>query len=588
MTQEQGIAALKAGDYTAAVEHLKAAAEDDSGNGALRYNLAQALRNAGRQGEAILQATHALARDPGLKPAARLLGYLLSHLRLLDPCGIDPRGLATAFHFIDVDHQILAPTALDYVKQCTPLGDALVLGATRGWDAGAEWLLSSKGRAVLRDPLLQTTLSASTNTDLDIECLLTALRKALLLGPHKDTLRKPYILEFAIVLARQSEINEYVFAVSEQERLCLDRLFVNTRGIRDGSRAAADTLLLMALYAPLWRLLGNNGGDIDGRTIRPKVLGDFIAAHMAERRAQFEAAQGIKFLGDIDDKTSQSVAQQYEENPYPRWLSLHVPETGSRRDQLAAYFSDRDLKFMDTPFKVLIAGAGTGQQATEAALGYGMKAALTAIEISLSSLAYARRMASRFEAGNLQFVRCDILNADLLDDVFDVIECVGVLHHMDDPWRGWKILVNRLRSGGIMKIGLYSRAARTAIATLRKDLKTDNLTADEATIRAYRQDIIARGDGGKAAFLRQSSDFYSLSNFRDLMFHVSEHHLAIPEIAAFLSANDLLFHGFQLPLDLAAGYPDGEAMTDLERWRKFEESNPETFKGMYVFWCRKN
>jgi len=588
VTQNQGIAALEAGKFAEAVAHLEAAADANPGNGAIHYNLAQALRHVGREGDAIIRAANALACDPALHPAARLLSYLLGYLRLRNPGGLNPVGLAHAFGFMDVDHESLAATALTYLKHCTALGQALMLGGTSGWDMGAKWLLSSKGRTVLRDPLLLATLSAAANTDLDIEQLLTAVRKALLLSPPKDTVRKGTLLEFACVLARQSEINEYVFAVSEEEQDRLAEISINLQGLRDGSRAASENLVLKALYAPFWSLLGADGRDIDCRMIKPQVLSRHVAAHMAERRAEAKTARGIKSLGVIGDKTSQNVARLYEENPYPRWLSMHTPTAGARRDQLVDHFGEDERAFMAAPYKVLIAGAGTGQQAIDAALGYGPQAALTAIDISLASLAYAKRMAARFGVENVQFVHCDILNADLLDDRFDVIESIGVLHHMDDPWRGWKNLIGALRPGGLMKIGLYSRAARRTIASLRGDIQARALSGDEQTIRAYRQDIIAEGDAGDGAFLRQSADFYSLSNFRDLMFHVSEQHMTIPEIAAFMADNDLSFRGFQLPLDIAEGYPDGDAVLNLDRWREFEDAHPDTFKGMYVFWCRKN
>lgn len=587
MTQDQGIAALEAGNFADAIVILEAAAEAAPENGAIRYNLAQALRHVGREGDAIIQLTDALACDPELISAAQLLNYLLTYLQLRDPGGINAVGLAAAFNFNKVDHQVLGYTSLSYLKHCTALGDALMQGRVLGWDAAAKWLLSSKGKSVLRDPLLLTTLSTTANTDLDVEGLLTAVRRAILLAPLKDTLRKRHILEFACALARQLEINEYVFAVSIDEQERFEDIIVNLPGLRDGSRAAAENLLLKALYAPLWELLGEAGKDIDGRTIKPQVLANQIADHMAKRCAEAKAAQGIDALGSIKDKTSQNVAQLYEENPYPRWLSLHAPSASGRRNQLIKHFTEIDRAFMDAPFKVLIAGSGTGQQAIDAALGYGQEASLTAIDISLASLAYAKYMANQFAVRNLHFIQCDILNAGLLDDVFDVIESVGVLHHMEDPWRGWKGLIEKLRPGGLMKIGLYSQAARRSIASLRRDIKAQNLRGDEQTIRAYRQDIIALGDEGKGASLRQSADFYTLSNFRDLMFHVSECHMMIPEIAAFMATNDLTFHGFQMPLDIADGYPEGDNSFNLEYWQDFEEAHPNTFKGMYVFWCRK-
>ena len=53
--------------------------------------------------------------------------------------------------------------------------------------------------------------------------------------------------------------------------------------------------------------------------------------------------------------------------------------------------------------------------------------------------------------------------AALLDRQFDIVECVGVLHHMAEPTAGWRVLVNLLAPGGLMKIGLYSETARKDI-----------------------------------------------------------------------------------------------------------------------------
>ena len=61
-----------------------------------------------------------------------------------------------------------------------------------------------------------------------------------------------------------------------------------------------------------------------------------------------------------------------------------------------------------------------------------------------------------------------ILEITQLERPFDSIECVGVLHHMDDPLTGWKVLVDRLRSGGLMKVGLYNNLARQYVVKAHK------------------------------------------------------------------------------------------------------------------------
>ena len=48
---------------------------------------------------------------------------------------------------------------------------------------------------------------------------------------------------------------------------------------------------------------------------------------------------------------------------------------------------------------------------------------------------------------NIEYMQGDILKLNQLERQFDIIESVGVLHHMDDPLAGWKVLVDRLRTG---------------------------------------------------------------------------------------------------------------------------------------------
>jgi hypothetical protein len=87
------------------------------------------------------------------------------------------------------------------------------------------------------------------------------------------------------------------------------------------------------------------------------------------------------------------------------------------------------------------------------------------------------------------------------------------------------------------------------------------------------------------------SDFFTISECRDLLFHVEEHRMTLPQIKSFLAANDAQFAGFQLdPARLQAfraRYPEPAALTDLDRWHAFEIAAPDTFAGMYQFAVRK-
>ena len=69
---------------------------------------------------------------------------------------------------------------------------------------------------------------------------------------------------------------------------------------------------------------------------------------------------------------------------------------------------------------------------------------------------------------------------------FDIIESVGVLHHMDYPMFGWKVLTKLLKPGGLMKIGLYSELGRQNITKVRKEIKSTKIGTSETEIRDFR------------------------------------------------------------------------------------------------------
>ena len=155
-----------------------------------------------------------------------------------------------------------------------------------------------------------------------------------------------------------------------------------------------------------------------------------------------------------------------------------------------------------------------------------------ALDLSLSSLTYALRKTRELGVRNIEYIQGDILelkNFGMCKD-FDVIESVGVLHHMDDPLSGWKALVDILRIGGLMKIGLYSNVARQHIIEARGQIARKKYTGSSDDIRRYRGEILNADRQSDSEIIKvlDSSDFYSLSACRDLLFHVQEHQFTLP------------------------------------------------------------
>ena len=536
--------------------------------------------------EAVERCSHALASRPDYPDAARLLAALLQRYEFGAEIDISPHGLEAAFAFPDVDRQALCNGALAFLKGRPPLADALARGRADGWDAAAA-LLTRKGARLLRNRLFAAALIHGVVADVEIEFLLTALRRRLLLSPTLLAVRPVY--EFACVLIRQCLNNEYVFFADEEERAGLGELKEDIDAMFEGAAAAGGAFLLLSLYRPIHETVGHEGRAAD--KVSPRPLRAVLHEELDARRVDTGHADCLPRLTAVTDATSRRVADQYADDPYPRWLSLQAPQPGSAKDRLRGHFSADALAVIDGPCEVLIAGAGTCRQAVNSAIGYGAGSRVLAIDLSAPSLAYGARMAEALGVSNLRFAIGDILRLDETGDRFDVIECVGVLHHMADPFDGWRALIERLRPGGLMLIGLYSAVSRRVIRGLSEDPDWPGSAADDDGLRAYRRTLMGRGSGDDGFALTESPDFFTKSGFRDLALHVSERHCAIPEIRDFMAAQGLDFHGFSLPDETLRAYadafPDDEPPGALENWWTFEQAHPQTFYGMYLFWCRR-
>jgi hypothetical protein len=76
------------------------------------------------------------------------------------------------------------------------------------------------------------------------------------------------------------------------------------------------------------------------------------------------------------------------------------------------------------------------------------------------------------------------------------------------------------------------------------------------------------------------------------LFHVKEHRFTIPQIEDALDVLKLKFLGFEMKDQNAIAkfkemYSKESDPTYLALWHEFEQQYPDTFAGMYQFWCLK-
>ena len=237
---------------------------------------------------------------------------------------------------------------------------------------------------------------------------------------------------------------------------------------------------------------------------------------------------------------------------------------------------------------MLIAGCGTGQQIFDA-LSYS-NSDLTAIDLSSSSIAYAKRKAHEYGIEHIRFIEMDILDLPKLNEEFDLIECTGVLHHMKDPSKGLQSLHTILAADGMLKLGFYSELARQDIVEARKIIKSESFEASNEGIRLFRNKLI-NGEYPNISSISSWPDFYTTSMCRDLCFHIMEHRYSLEMIASLLDQFELRFLGFVLPSivkkDYGRAYPSDAMQTDLGYWKQYEQVNPNTFRQMYQFWTNQ-
>jgi SAM-dependent methyltransferase len=444
----------------------------------------------------------------------------------------------------------------------------------------AELLTSPLPSALAADRLLIALLKCEPVTDISLERLLTNVRHALLqnaLTQYAGDDKALPLLDFACALASQCFINEYVFSQTEGETKAAQQLRSSLeQNLATQTTCSASLPALVGAYFPLHTI--SNARALLERPW-PISLGALIVQQVREPARERQLVATIPALTEIGDDTSRLVRQQYEENPYPRWvMAAPLERTGDLPSRIG--------KAPD----VLIAGCGTGLSAIQL-IRENPHVRVLAVDLSLASLSYAKRVAQNLNLRNIEFARADIDRLGSIGRDFDFIDVSGVLHHLADPWRGWCVLLSLLRLGGTMQVCLYSALARQNVVAGRALIAKRGYRPIPEDIRHCREAIMAAEDASPLQSLARADDFFSTSEFRDMLFHVQERRITLPEIKSFLAENKLEFAGFNLDQaalrQFSARFPGPSALLNLDCWHRYEVEAPSTFLGMYQFWVRK-
>jgi SAM-dependent methyltransferase len=288
---------------------------------------------------------------------------------------------------------------------------------------------------------------------------------------------------------------------------------------------------------------------------------------------------------------SAAVAKLYDTYPFPPEPLLDEPPPGYnwRWNWLAAYSFCTGQRPAHQNIRVLDAGCGTGV-GTEYLVHLNPQAQVIGIDLSAGALAVARERCQKSGADRVQFHHLSLYDAEQLPGEFDLINCVGVLHHLPDPIRGIQALAKKLAPGGLMHIFVYGELGRWEIKLMQQAiaLLQGNSRGDYRDgVQVGRQLFSTLPNTNR--LVRREQERWSLENqrdecFADMYVHPQEIDYTIETLFELIDASGLEFIGFSNPqvwqLERLIGKaPDlmerAAQLSDRQRYRLMELLDPD-------------
>ena len=106
------------------------------------------------------------------------------------------------------------------------------------------------------------------------------------------------------------------------------------------------------------------------------------------------------------------------------------------------------------------------------------------------------------------------------------------------PARGLAALNSKLKPGGYIKLGLYSKLARQKVSKARDLIKRLGIQSTPDGIRDFRKQIFNDDQHELKNISNFVNVFYSLSECRDLCFHVQDHQFTTRTLEELLAAEN--------------------------------------------------
>ena len=444
---------------------------------------------------------------------------------------------------------------------------------------------------IIGSPLVIGPLNRSFIGNNTIEQFLIAIRRFLLEKSESDHLvidNNNILLNLLRSISSYCFRNEYCwFEAKDESKIISNLIETIKKKINSNEEVNITLILILSCYRMLYDIPQLMEYLIKNYKKYTKDQ-QIIKIHIKDIKKEKELEKTIKRTTKIKNKISKKVKNQYEKYPYPRW--------GGGYNKINNYTYMESIKFDFPNIKeinikdILIAGSGTGQHPISIARFSG-DTVIDAIDLSRKSLSYGKRKAEEFSIDNINWFEADLLELEDLEKEYDLIESSGVLHHIEDPKKGFGALSKKLKSNGIMKISVYARSFRDILKPTKEFLKKRKFTTDINSIRLARKEIM---ESDQLDLYHRNVDFYSSSTFIDLFMHEQELDFNILEFVE-LFEEEFTFIGFQFPestkhfilTEYKNAFGSDSSLTDLNNWNRLEKENFKIFASMYSAYIQK-
>ena len=282
--------------------------------------------------------------------------------------------------------------------------------------------------------------------------------------------------------------------------------------------------------------------------------------------------------GQGADFPQEAVRRHYETHPYPHYsLLASVCRSDTYALNLDTLWGYAHGCRLPLPYqRILVAGCGSFSPYPFAVANPDCE--IMALDLSRSSLRRARLHCLLHGCLNVTSQAGDLNDTSIAPGPFGLIDAYGVLHHLGDPLAGLRALTARLAPGGILRVMLYSHAARRGIEAARRAIRRLGVR-DVKGVRCLRDRL---GDTSQLGMILRESgaDMDFTAGLADAFLHPQVQTFTVRALQHLLDESDLEV--------LLAGHPGAllEPARELSRLAQ-AEADGELAHNFILYLVRK-